>query len=147
MKVIINNCFGGYGLSDEAYEWLIARGIPVQKYIQQERDADTGLYKPQPANDGRVIFDRELTPRGECSINDIYHEYKGKTPTQQRYWDCWIDAERSDPLIIECVEALGEKASGPLSKLKIVEIPDGVEYVIQEYDGNEHIAEAHRTWG
>jgi len=30
--------------------------------------------------------------------------------------------------------------------LAIVEIPDDVEYTIEEYDGNEHVAEAHRTW-
>jgi len=30
--------------------------------------------------------------------------------------------------------------------LKIVEIPDGTNYEIDEYDGNEHVAEVHRTW-
>jgi hypothetical protein len=30
--------------------------------------------------------------------------------------------------------------------LEIVEIPDDVEYTIEEYDGLEHIAEKHRTW-
>jgi hypothetical protein len=30
--------------------------------------------------------------------------------------------------------------------LRIVEIPDGVEWHISEYDGIEHIAENHRTW-
>jgi hypothetical protein len=28
----------------------------------------------------------------------------------------------------------------------VVEIPDGTDYEISEYDGNEHIAEKHRTW-
>jgi hypothetical protein len=28
-KVVINTCFGGFGLSDEAYEELIKLGIPV----------------------------------------------------------------------------------------------------------------------
>ena len=32
------------------------------------------------------------------------------------------------------------------SELKVVEIPDDVEYDIQEYDGNEWVAEKHRTW-
>jgi hypothetical protein len=30
--------------------------------------------------------------------------------------------------------------------LKIVEVPADVEWVIDVYDGNEHVAEAHRTW-
>ncbi len=31
--------------------------------------------------------------------------------------------------------------------LKIVEIPAGTEYTIEEYDGIEHIAQVHNTWG
>jgi hypothetical protein len=44
------------------------------------------------------------------------------------------------------VEELGDKASGQFAELVVVEIPDGVDYEIDEYDGNEHIAEKHRTW-
>jgi hypothetical protein len=28
----------------------------------------------------------------------------------------------------------------------VVEIPDGIEWSIQEYDGLEWVAEKHRTW-
>ena len=55
--------------------------------------------------------------------------------------------DRSDPELIKCVEQLGDKANGPHANLKIVEIPDDIEYVIEEYDGNEWVAEKHRTWG
>lgn len=144
MKVVINKCFGGFGLSDAAYEKLIEYGVPVRKYIEQERDSETGLYKPQPLNDGEVIFDRELTPEGECSLNDLYYKYKSG---RSRYWDCWIDESRSHPLLLRVVEELGEKANGRCASLTVVEIPDGVEYEISEYDGMEHIAEKHRTWG
>jgi hypothetical protein len=27
-----------------------------------------------------------------------------------------------------------------------VDIPDDVNWYIEEYDGNEHVAERHRTW-
>lgn len=30
--------------------------------------------------------------------------------------------------------------------LKIVEVPDGIKWQIEEYDGWEHVAEAHQTW-
>ena len=146
MKIVINKCFGGFGLSDKAYEKLIEWGVPVKKYAEQEKDPETGRYRPQPLNDGEVIFDRELTPVGECKLNDIYHEYKGKSRTSTRYWDTWIDGARTHPLIIRLVEELGDEANGFAASLKVIEVPDGVEWEISEYDGNEHVAEKHRTW-
>lgn len=147
MKLVINSCYGGFGLSDTAYEKLIEWGVPVKKYEKEERDQETGLYKSQPLNDGEVIFDRELTPVGEDSFNDIYHKYKGsEARSNQRYWDTWIRDSRSHPLLLRVVEELGEAANGFAAELKIVEIPDGVDYEISEYDGIEHIAEKHRTW-
>ena len=145
MKVIINACYGGCGFSDTAYEWLIAHGIPTQKYVEEQRGND-GLYKPEPRNEGRVIFDRELTPEGESDYNDIYHKYKGKSRATQRYWDTWTRESRTDPLLVRLVEELGEAANGYYAKLRIVEIPDGTDYTIEEYDGSEWIAEKHRTW-
>jgi hypothetical protein len=56
------------------------------------------------------------------------------------------DLHRDDPILIQVVEELGEKADGKCARLTIVEIPDDVEWVIEEYDGNETVAEAHRTW-
>ena len=48
---------------------------------------------------------------------------------------------------MEIVERLGNTASGNYANLVVVEIPDGVEWQIEEYDGNEWVAEVHRTWG
>ena len=56
------------------------------------------------------------------------------------------ELERDDPILVGVVTALGEAASTRLSKLKVVEIPDDVEYHIEEYDGLEHVSEKHRTW-
>ena len=56
------------------------------------------------------------------------------------------ELERDDPILVGVVTALGEAASTKLSKLKVVEIPDDVEYQIEEHDGLEHVAEKHRTW-
>jgi cytosine/adenosine deaminase-related metal-dependent hydrolase len=53
---------------------------------------------------------------------------------------------RDDPHLIEAVEKLGKKANGRFADLHVVEIPDDVEWDIEEYDGNEWIAEKHRTW-
>ena len=56
------------------------------------------------------------------------------------------EIERDDPVLVEIVERLGSEANGRYSDLKIVEIPDDVDWEIMEYDGMEHIAEKHRTW-
>ena len=53
---------------------------------------------------------------------------------------------RGDPKLVEVVEKLGEEANGFCADLKIVEIPDDVEWIIGEYDGSEWVAEKHRIW-
>ena len=55
--------------------------------------------------------------------------------------------DRADPLLVQVVEELGSEANGAHASLAVVEIPDDVDYIIEEYDGKEWIAEAHRTWG
>lgn len=87
MKVVINKCFGGFGLSKEAYKFL---NIPWDGY-------------------GFEFME-----------------------------------DRSNPALVKCVEALGKDASDELSSLKVVEIPDGVEWEIDEYGGMEWVAEKHR---
>lgn len=56
------------------------------------------------------------------------------------------DLDRDDPDLVQCLETLGEAASGHYSDLKIVEIPSDVDWMLCEYDGVEWIAEKHRTW-
>lgn len=69
-----------------------------------------------------------------------YKELTGK----KEVWS-W-EIKRDDPLLIQVVEELGDGADTRVSSLKIVEIPDGVEWIVEEYDGSEWIAEEHRTW-
>lgn len=68
-----------------------------------------------------------------------------------RYWDSFIDRyNRNHPLLVKVVEELGgghgTGASGRFANLEVVEIPDNIEYEIDEYDGIETIREKHRTW-
>lgn len=61
----------------------------------------------------------------------------------------WSDRDipRDDPVLVQVIEEMGvDQASGRFSRLKIVEIPHNVDWVIEEYDGSEWIAERHRTW-
>jgi hypothetical protein len=56
------------------------------------------------------------------------------------------DIPRDDPYLIKVVKEMGMSANGAHANLKIVEIPGDVDWVIQDYDGVEWVAEKHRTW-
>ncbi len=56
------------------------------------------------------------------------------------------DIERNDPVLVKIVEELGSKSFGFAANLKIVKVPDDVDWEVVQYDGLEHIAEKHRTW-
>ena len=54
---------------------------------------------------------------------------------------------RTHEVIIDIFEEFGsEKCSGNYAKLKLIEIPDDVDYEITEYDGMEKVEECHRSW-
>ena len=58
-----------------------------------------------------------------------------------------FEIPRDHPVLVKIVEEMGEQAGQKgLIKLKIVEIPDDIEWSVHEYDGSEWVAEAHRTW-
>lgn len=77
------------------------------------------------------------------SVDDYKRDYF-TTKTGEEIYD--VDLKRDDPILIQVIEQLGDKANGMHASLKIVEIPEEIEWIIQEYDGVEHVAEKHRTW-
>ena len=85
VKIVINRCYGGFGLSEKAMKFL---GIGSE----------------------------------------------------------WPDIARNDPKLVECVEKLGEEANDTYAELKVVEIPDDVNWEIGEYDGLEWVEEVHHRW-
>lgn len=54
--------------------------------------------------------------------------------------------DRDDPALVSVVRQMGSRANGEYARLKIVEVPAGVEWGIEEYDGREWVAEVHRIW-
>ena len=64
---------------------------------------------------------------------------------EKNYFCSW-DLKRDDLALVETVEEMGEKSWGRYSCLKVIDVPDGVEWVIEENDGREWVAEVHRTW-
>ena len=91
MKVVLNNCWGGFSLSDEAKDMFVSLG--------------------------------------------------GDPKQVDRF-----SVDRTDPKQVEVVEKLGLRANGECADLKIVDIPEDIEYYIDDYDGVETIHEAHRSW-
>ena len=53
---------------------------------------------------------------------------------------------RDDKHLIAVVELMGRAADGGYAELKIIEIPDNVNWYVEKYDGKEWVAERHRTW-
>ena len=92
-KIVINTCFGGFGLSEKA--------------------------------------------------ETLYRAYANLNPKEfSRH-----DIDRDSPILLQVIEQLGiDECHGEYASLKIVEIPDDVNWEIQDYDGKEHVAEVHRTW-
>lgn len=56
---------------------------------------------------------------------------------------------RNDEVLVSVVESLKDRASAVHAHLTVIEIPDGIDWVLmREYaEGPEYIAEKHRTWG
>ena len=136
MKVVINTCFGGFNLSTKAtirYANLLGY---EDTWVENEGGLNETVWLVPPGD--RVDFDDfyNVSLEERQKMNELY----SKQVISNR------DMERNDPLLIQVVEELGEEAGGMCAELTIVEIPDDVEWEINEYDGIEHIAEVHRTW-
>jgi hypothetical protein len=61
------------------------------------------------------------------------------SPEGEEYSEYDLDENRTDPVLVQVVEELGEKADGMCAKLVIEDLPAGTRYRIEEYDGNESI--------
>jgi hypothetical protein len=70
--------------------------------------------------------------------------YRKETDGKEGFYAFQIP--RDHPVLVRIVEEWGEDAAGPHAELKIVEVPDEVNWFIMDYDGDEWIAERHRTW-
>lgn len=131
MKIIINNCYGGYGLSNYAIqEFRKRKGLETFFYSCEIVDGELGYKRTTVNDEGLMVY---------ATSKDY-----GETTSEIEYLK--DDFSRTNPELIALVEELGEFANGRYSRLKVIEIPDDVDWEIQEYDGNEWVAEVHRTW-
>ncbi len=138
MKVVINVCFGVYSLSPAGVRRLAE--LKGKKCYFFRNDYSSGKYVLAP------LKDEEIENKPSMFFSAFTVPYP---PSDAEYHEHYIDTRpepRNDPDLVRVVEELGDKANGDCAKLRVVEIPDGTDFEIQEYDGNEHIAERHNTW-
>ena len=140
MKIVINKCYGGFGLSAKA-EDLYAEKSQFKLYRYKQTK-----YKH---SDGEALYERALS--GDTSMfTHCYTKDHGdsfsETTKDDGFWSTY-DMKRTDPILVEVVETLGAEADGDCAKLKVVDIPDSISYEISDYDGIESIEETHKSWG
>lgn len=118
VKIVVNKCYGGFGLSYEAIEWLInEKGWKVTS-DHNANEAEYPIYEFQ---------DKRLSDMNRYMLN-------------------WRNDEmRTHPDLVECVKTLGAKANGRFAELCVVDVPDDVDWYISEYDGIETVCEG-RVW-
>ena len=152
MKIVINKCFGGFSLSPKAIKRMAE--LQGRECYFFENDFKTDKYIPLPfektekrrflffqafdiPNPNEVLKAGKMTEKEKKEHNELYEKH-----SLERYPD-----DRTNPFLIKVVEDLGDEASESCAELKIVEIPDGIEWEIDDYDGMETIHEKHRSWG
>jgi len=138
-KVVINTCYGGFGLSEEGVrEYAKRKGITL--YKEKDEKFNLTVYWTCPP-EKRV---------GILSQADWYNatleERKKSNEAYNKYTLYDRDIPRDDPDLVAVVKELGKEASDIYSDLRVVEIPDDVSWNIEEYDGKEWVSEIHRTW-
>ena len=142
-KIVVNRCFGGFGLSLKALSrYAELKGFQIFVY----------------AREGNYLVGKCRRMSPEEYMNDMALRYVVKTdfgPVANvqdlaaaggAEWLHDSSIERDDPTLVQVVEELGEAANGAFADLQIVEIPEDVDWEIDDYDGKERVAERHRSW-
>ena len=138
-EIVINACYGGFSISKECAKYMAKKG---------HKGAKAELYRWNRDNKAIKYFLKtgkwNVKNHNFLEIDAKYHS----EPTFHGYGYSKNHGEykRDDLILIEAIKKLGKKANGSCADLSIVKIPNNVKWSIEEYDGNEWIAEKHRTW-
>lgn len=153
MKIAINSQHGGFTISPLAYRELAKRkGIELYVFRADwlmKSEPKIIRYVPLTFEEANRDYLRKFLSIEYFSIPNppdyiLYDE--DSEVEHERFKIYFKEEERNSPHLIEVIELLGEDANTLVCKPKIIEIPDDVDWCIQEYDGLEWVAEKHRTW-
>jgi hypothetical protein len=148
MKVVYNSCYGGFGLSQKANK-RIAELMGIGCYYFKSTAEG---YKPVLDGDDRSSFRSAFTVP---NFHELYAEARKKegkgscehsNAVYNQYDFPEFRDDRDNPILVQVVEELGDEASGGYAKLRIAEIPDGANYIVEEYDGMESVEPGIRSW-
>ena len=133
MKVVINTCLGGFGLSNKAIKkYLELKQIPywVYEFDYKSRDYKRTNVRNALKDDGQDNY--------TFCIRDLGKRVD-KIPNGVGVYSFKLSENRSDEILIKIVEELGKDSFGLFSDLKVINLPDNVEYDIEEDRGVEKI--------
>lgn len=141
-RVVICAQHGGFGLSMAGESAYLAR------------KGKQAFFYANPRNlSGRCDYDHYVRAETQerpfvvfTFTEDLGDEPTAREMDDSKAWFTERDIPRDDPDLIAVIEELGDAASGSHCRFSIVEIPDSVEWEIEEYDGLEWVAEKHRVW-
>jgi hypothetical protein len=131
-KIVISKTYGGFGLSEVAIRRYFE--IKGQKVWLEPETLYTQVWLVPPEERVKELpgewCDHPLSVRQEH--NRLYDE---------QVW-CARNLDRTDPILVQVVEELGQVAAGRHANLVIEELSKGTLYRIEEYDGYESIETA-----
>jgi hypothetical protein len=157
MKIVINRCYGGFSLSPMAVARIAElRGKTAYFYARRWLNPGLAPYALTTVGDAATAYGWTAMDIPDAVERGLFDDSGWNEMTMEqrrahnaRYEEHDIEArprDRTDPALVQAVEELGDAANGDYAKLNVVEIPDGVDYEISEYNGVERVDEVHRSW-
>ncbi len=141
MEIAVNKCFGGFSPSMRAYrEYLKLKGKKSFFYKQTKFD-----FKDEKEEHTRI----DNIDKKESGLFSCYSKDFGKKTNKLdgRYFVYLRDDKlRIDKDFIKVVKKLKKKVNTSVSDIKIIKIPDGIDWEIDNYGGVESIHKEHRSW-
>jgi hypothetical protein len=136
MKLAINRKFGGFSVSVKGMLEIAKRkGLKVYPYIES---SDFSMFSGHYVKETKICSNELIV---YYLLKDVGDEFEGDIYNDVPRWEFNPSdyKNRTDPDLIATIESLGEEANGKFGELKVVEIPDGFDYEINDYDGLESV--------